>query len=87
MLKVTIPEVPDLYDDIAADPRMVRVVALSGGYPLDQACSKLKQNHRMIASFSRALIGDLKKDMPDAAFEASLGKVIDEIYDASVNKV
>ena len=87
MLKVTIPEVPDLYDDIATDPRMVRVVALSGGYPLDQACSKLKQNHRMIASFSRALIGDLKKDMPDAAFEASLGKVIDEIYDASVNKV
>ena len=53
MLKVTIPEVADLYDDIASDPRMVRVVALSGGYPLDVACSKLKQNHQMIASFSR----------------------------------
>ncbi|GEC61466.1 class I fructose-bisphosphate aldolase [Gluconobacter oxydans] len=87
MLKVTIPEVPDLYDDIARDPRMVRVVALSGGYPLDQACEKLRHNHRMIASFSRALIGDLRRQMDDAQFDATLGRTIDEIYDASVHKV
>lgn len=86
MLKVTIPEVADLYDDIARDPRMVRVVALSGGYPLDQACEKLRHNHRMIASFSRALIGDLRHQMDDAQFDAALGEVIGEIYDASVHK-
>ncbi|GEK96762.1 fructose bisphosphate aldolase [Gluconobacter kanchanaburiensis] len=87
MLKVTIPEVADLYDDIARDPRMVRVVALSGGYSLDQACEKLQHNHRMIASFSRALIGDLRHQMDEAQFDATLGEAIEQIYDASVNKV
>lgn len=87
MLKITIPEVADLYDDIAQDPRMVRVVALSGGYPLAEACKKLKENHRMIASFSRALIGDLRDQMDEAEFDAALSKVVDVVYDASVNKI
>lgn len=86
MLKVTIPEVPDLYDDIARDPRMVRVVALSGGYTLDEACDKLVHNHKMIASFSRALIGDLRHEMDEPTFDATLAKAITKIYGASVHK-
>lgn len=87
MLKVTIPEVADLYADIIKHPRMERLVALSGGYSLDESCARLKQNHGMIASFSRALLGGLHADASDAEFDATLGKTIDKIYDASVNKV
>ncbi|GAP25902.1 fructose-1,6-bisphosphate aldolase [Gluconobacter frateurii NBRC 101659] len=86
MLKVTIPENPDLYADLMKHPRMQRVVALSGGYPLDQACQKLKANHGMIASFSRALVDDLRVSQSDQEFNAILSKVVDRIYDASVNK-
>ncbi|GBQ62490.1 fructose-1,6-bisphosphate aldolase [Ameyamaea chiangmaiensis NBRC 103196] len=87
MLKVTIPEQADLYAPIMKHPRMQRVVALSGGYPLDVACQKLKANHGMIASFSRALVGDLRVSMSDAEFDATLSKAVEEIYDASVNKI
>lgn len=87
MLKVTLPEVPDLYDDISRDPHVVRVVALSGGYTEDEACAKLKRNHRMIASFSRALVGDLRHQMDEVEFDAVLAEAIAKIYDASVNKV
>ncbi|MFT8719229.1 fructose bisphosphate aldolase [Acetobacter sp.] len=87
MLKVTIPEVADLYADIIKHPRMERLVALSGGYSLDESCARLKQNHGMIASFSRALLGGLHADASDAEFDATLSKTIDKIYDASVNKV
>ncbi|MBF0870195.1 fructose bisphosphate aldolase [Gluconobacter japonicus] len=86
MLKVTIPETPNLYADLMKHPRMQRVVALSGGYPLDQACQKLKANHGMIASFSRALVDDLRVSQSDQEFNAILSKVVDRIYDASVNK-
>ncbi|ANQ40441.1 fructose bisphosphate aldolase [Gluconobacter oxydans] len=87
MLKVTIPEKVDLYADLMKHPRMQRVVALSGGYPLGEACQKLKANHGMIASFSRALVDDLRVSQSDQEFNTILSKVVDRIYDASVNKV
>jgi fructose-bisphosphate aldolase class I len=87
MLKVTIPEVPDLYKPLIEDDRVLRVVALSGGYSRDEACQRLAHNHGMIASFSRALIGDLRVSMTDAEFDADLGKSIDMIYRASSEKV
>ncbi|HVE11590.1 MAG TPA: fructose bisphosphate aldolase [Paraburkholderia sp.] len=86
MLKLTLPEQADFYRPLIEHPRVVRVVALSGGYTLDDACERLAANHGMIASFSRALINDLKKNMSDSEFDATLGKVIDQIYQASVVK-
>jgi fructose-bisphosphate aldolase class I len=86
MVKVTIPEVPDLYAPLIAHPRVQRVVALSGGYPRDLACEKLSHNHGMIASFSRALVDGLNVSMSDAEFDAELGGAIDEIYKASTVK-
>ncbi len=65
---------------------MARVVALSGGYSRDEACARLARNHGMIASFSRALIDDLRRDMTDAEFDATLAKAIDQIYQASTIK-
>jgi fructose-bisphosphate aldolase class I len=87
MLKLTLPDVADLYKDVIAHDRVVRVVALSGGYKRPEACSRLAQNHGMIASFSRALLEELRVDMTDDAFNAALGQAIDEIYTASVKKV
>ena len=87
MLKLTIPDVPDLYKDLIAHDRVIRVVALSGGYSRPDACRRLAQNHRMIASFSRALLEELRSSMSDAAFNAALGQAIDEIYPASTVKV
>jgi fructose-bisphosphate aldolase class I len=86
MLKVTVPEVSDLYMPLIEHPRMQRVVALSGGYPRAEACARLARNHRMIASFSRALVDGLNKAMSDAAFDAALKEAIDEIYTASTVK-
>jgi fructose-bisphosphate aldolase class I len=87
MLKLTIPTETDLYAPLIGHPCVQRVVALSGGYPRDQACRLLAQNHGMIASFSRALIDDLRAAMTDAEFDTVLGDAIDEIYQASVHKV
>jgi fructose-bisphosphate aldolase class I len=87
MLKVTIPDVPDLYTQLIKDPRVVRVVALSGGYTRSEACARLAKNHGMIASFSRALIDELKISMSDDEFDAVLAKAIEEIYRASTTKV
>src|SRR6185295_12983549 len=56
MIKLTLPEVPDLYKPVIDHPRSLRIVALSGGYPLRDACQRLARNHGMIASFSRALV-------------------------------
>jgi fructose-bisphosphate aldolase class I len=86
MLKVTIPEVPDLYMPLIKHPRVQRVVALSGGYPRDEACKRLAMNHDMIASFSRALVDGLTVSMSDAEFDAALGAAIGEIYTASTVK-
>ncbi len=87
MLKLTIPDVPDLYAALIDHPRVARVVALSGGYVRADACRRLAANHGMIASFSRALIDDLRLDMDDGAFDATLARSIDEIYQASTVKV
>ena len=86
MLKVTIPDVPDLYAPVIAHKRMVRVVALSGGYTRSDACRRLAANHGMIASFSRALVEELRVSMSDDEFEAALEKSVDEIYKASTVK-
>jgi fructose-bisphosphate aldolase class I len=87
MLKLTIPEVPDLYSAVTKHKRVARVVALSGGYTRADACKRLSANHGMIASFSRALAEELRHSMSDAEFEAALARSIDEIYRASTVKV
>ena len=84
MLKLTIPTVPDLYAPLVDHPRVARVVALSGGFTRDEACVELNKNRGMIASFSRALLSDLRADMSDDAFDSALGKAIDQICDASI---
>ena len=87
MLKLTIPEVRDHYAPLVSHRRVVRVVALSGGYTRADACRRLSANHGMIASFSRALVEDLRVSMSDETFNATLAKSIDEIYRASTVKV
>ena len=84
MLKVTLPEVAGLYDSLADHPNVLRVVALSGGYSTEDACARLTQNPKMIASFSRALTEGLNVKMSDAEFNTALGQNISKIYDASV---
>jgi fructose-bisphosphate aldolase class I len=86
MFKLTIPDVTDLYAPLIDDERVERVVALSGGYSRDEACKQLALNHGMIASFSRALVEDLKYSMSDAEFDAALSEAIDQIYRASTIK-
>jgi fructose-bisphosphate aldolase class I len=87
MLKLSIPVKPDLYAPLAAHPKVVRVVALSGGFSRTEACRMLAENHGMIASFSRALVSDLQHAMSDEEFDAALSAAIDEIYAASTTKV
>ena len=84
MFKFTIPTVPDLYLDFYQNDFVVRIVALSGGYETDEACELLSKNHRMIASFSRALLQDLKAFQTDDEFNRELEKAIDKIYQASL---
>jgi fructose-bisphosphate aldolase, class I len=86
MLKLTIPDTADLYLPLAEHDKVARVVALSGGYKRDDACKRLAVNHEMIASFSRALVEDLKVSMTDSEFNGALRKSIDEIYQASTVK-
>jgi fructose-bisphosphate aldolase, class I len=86
MLKLTIPDVANAYAPLIAHPRVIRVVALSGGYTRADACKRLAANDGMIASFSRALIGELNASMSDETFNAALERSIDEIYQASTVK-
>ena len=86
MLKLSIPAKAGLYDPLVDHPRVLRVVALSGGFKRPEACAELAKNRGMIASFSRALLEDLRHGMSDAEFDASLGAAIDEIYTASTEK-
>jgi len=86
MLKLTIPSRPGLYTDLAADSRVLRVLALSGGYSRDEACERLAADPSMIASFSRALLQGLSDGQSDAEFNATLDEAVSAIYDASVNK-
>lgn len=84
MLKLTIPDTANLYSELSNHARVVRVVALSGGYSTDDACARLAKNDTMIASFSRALTEGLNVSMSDADFNAALGSNINKIYQASV---
>lgn len=84
MLKLTLPTQPDFYADLIAHPRVLRVVALSGGYSRAEADALLQQNHGMIASFSRALTEGLSVDQSDEQFTATLDQSIQSIYDASL---
>ncbi|RLQ94654.1 fructose bisphosphate aldolase [Falsibacillus albus] len=86
MLKLSIPTKANAYKELVEHPRVVRVVALSGGYSREEANEKLKENDGVIASFSRALASDLNASQSDEEFDAALKSAIDTIYDASVNK-
>ena len=86
MLKLSIPAQPNLYRDLVRHPAIARVVALSGGYSRAQACVELARNEGMIASFSRALLSDLRATMDDEEFDKVLWQAIDEIYRASTVK-
>lgn len=86
MLKLSIPTKANTYKELIDHPRVVRVVALSGGYTRDEANEKLKENDGLIASFSRALAADLNANQSDEEFNKALQNAVDTIYDASVNK-
>jgi fructose-bisphosphate aldolase class I len=86
MLKLTIPAEAGLFDPLVAHRGVLKVVALSGGYSRAEACTELAKNKGMIASFSRALLSDLKDQMSDAEFNASLGGAIADIHRASTVK-
>jgi fructose-bisphosphate aldolase class I len=87
MLKLSLPVQPGLFDPLVDHPKVLRVVALSGGYERPEACAELAKNRGIIASFSRALLQDLRSQMSDAEFDASLGGAIDEIFKGSTQKV
>ena len=84
MLKLSIPAEAGLYAGLARHPKVLRVVALSGGYSTDEACDLLARNPGMIASFSRGLLQDLRSGQSDDEFDATLGAAIDRIHAASV---
>jgi fructose-bisphosphate aldolase class I len=86
MFKLTIPTQPGLYAGLAADPRVLRVLALSGGYSRDEACALLARDPSLIASFSRALLEGLTESQTDEEFNAQLDSSIEQIYQASVVK-
>ena len=86
MLKLTIPAQPGRYAGLAADPRVLRVLALSGGYSRDEACALLARDPSMIASFSRALLEGLSNQQTGEQFHAQLNASIGQIFDASVEK-
>ena len=86
MVKITIPTQPGLYGELASDPRVLRVVALSGGYSRDEACALLARDRTLIASFSRALLEGLTEGQSDQEFTATLEHSVAEIYRASVDK-
>lgn len=83
MLKLTIPDQDDFYLDCIRHPKVLRVVALSGGYSREEANARLRRNHGLIASFSRALVEGLSAQQSDAEFNAMLDKSIQSIFDAS----
>ena len=86
MLKLSLPVVAGTFDALVDHPKVLRVVALSGGYERPEACAELAKNRGIIASFSRALLQDLRSGMSDLEFNAALGSAIDEIYTGSVVK-
>ena len=85
MLKLTLPEQGDFYADLVKHPKVLRVVALSGGYSREEANNRLRKQHGVVASFSRALVEGLTAQQSDAEFNAMLDKSIQSIFDASNN--
>ncbi len=86
MLKLSIPATPGLFDPLVDHPKVLRVVALSGGFKRPEACAELARNRGMIASFSRALLEDLRHGMADAEFDTALAGAIYDIHRASTRK-
>ncbi|MBX2835182.1 MAG: fructose bisphosphate aldolase [Micavibrio sp.] len=84
MLKLTLPEKPNFYKELIEHENVLLVVALSGGYDLEESCSRLSKNDGMVASFSRALVNGVKFQQSDEDFNATLEKAINKIYTASV---
>jgi len=87
MLKLSIPAEAGKFEPLVNHPKVLRVVALSGGFSREEACRELAKNPGMIASFSRALLSDLRAQQSDDQFNATLGQAISEIYAASTQKV
>ena len=87
MLKLSIPAQPGLFQPLIDHPKVLKVVALSGGFSREEACRELAKNPGMIASFSRALLSDLRAQQSDEEFNRTLGTAIDEIYQASTARV
>jgi fructose-bisphosphate aldolase class I len=83
MLKLTLPEQDNFYAEFVSHPRVLRVVALSGGYTRDEANDRLRRNHGVVASFSRALVEGLTAQQSDTEFNAGLGQSIQSIFEAS----
>ena len=83
ILKLTLPELDDFYAELVSDPRVLRVLALSGGYSREKATARLARNHGIVASFSRALTEGLTADQSDEAFDATLDQAIASIFLAS----
>jgi len=86
MIKLSLPKKANLYKEVADHPKVLKIVALSGGFSREEACKELAKNEGMIASFSRALLEELRAPMSDDEFDAVLGKAIDEICSASIEK-
>jgi len=84
MLKLTLPEADDFYAGLVRHPKVLKVVALSGGYSRTEADERLSRNHGVVASFSRALVEGLSSRQTDAEFDAGLDATIQEIYEASI---
>jgi fructose-bisphosphate aldolase class I len=86
MLKITLPEQDDFYADCVSHPNVVKVVALSGGYTREESLIRLRRNHGIVASFSRALLAGLSAQQTDAEFNALLDASIESIFEASTRK-
>jgi fructose-bisphosphate aldolase class I len=84
MVKLTLPEQNDFYADFVANPRVLRVLALSGGYRREEADERLRRNHVMIASFSRALTQGTFVDQSQQEFDATLNQATESIFEASI---
>lgn len=87
MLKLTLPEQDDFYIDLVRHPKVLKVVALSGGYSREEGNNRLRRNHGIVASFSRALVEGLSVHQSDAEYNALLDEAIGSIFDASTNKL
>ena len=84
MLKITLPEQPDFYAELVKHPKVLKVVALSGGYSRQEGNDRLRRNHGVVASFSRGLVEGLSARQSDADFDLLLDAAIQSIFEASI---